>query len=187
MKERRFLYFALGVLAVISVGAVTNQVSPAGAPGLGIGDEGIMFPDGTVLTTADTRRAFYLTDIEYLPSFISLLACQEGYHFASLGEIAEVTNLRYASELDDAHSKEDSGEGPPAERGWIRTGRDSGTNSSPGSGNCELWASIDNAHYGSEVAYWQGFPGVQDEDRFGVWYPSSSRCDVLRRVWCVQD
>jgi hypothetical protein len=52
VAEKRLLYFGLGVLAVVGVGAVTNQVAPVTSTGLAFGDRGIIFPDATVQTTA---------------------------------------------------------------------------------------------------------------------------------------
>lgn len=55
MREKRLLYFVLGVMAVVSTGAVTNQIAPlAPASGVALGDTGIRFPDGTEQTTAAT-------------------------------------------------------------------------------------------------------------------------------------
>jgi hypothetical protein len=51
MRERRSLYFALGVMTVVSLGAVTNQLAPSANP-LVLRDEGIQFPDGTIQRTA---------------------------------------------------------------------------------------------------------------------------------------
>jgi len=57
MKEKRWLYFALGVSAVLGVGAGTNWVASVDPPGLTLGDQGIIFPDGSVQTTAATLGA----------------------------------------------------------------------------------------------------------------------------------
>ena len=59
MPEKGWLYFALGVTTVISIGAVTNQILPlAPATGLELNDSGITFPDGTVQTTAASSSKF---------------------------------------------------------------------------------------------------------------------------------
>ncbi len=55
MSNKRFFYFTLGVLSVVSLGAVTNQLV---ANGLGLSDTGIIFPDGTVQTTAFADGTF---------------------------------------------------------------------------------------------------------------------------------
>lgn len=52
MTQKRWLYFALGVTTVISIGAVTNQLVPLTTAGVAIGDQGIIFPDGSRQTTA---------------------------------------------------------------------------------------------------------------------------------------
>jgi hypothetical protein len=58
MGEKRFLYFALGLLAVVSLGAVTNQFAPlAPTSGLAFSDTAITFPDGTMQLTAAGKPA----------------------------------------------------------------------------------------------------------------------------------
>jgi hypothetical protein len=77
MKERRFLYFALGVAAVVSVGAVTNQV--VSSPGaLGLSDDGIRFPDGTVQTTAPMDLGSAARSSFRYMCFAQMLEGQEG-------------------------------------------------------------------------------------------------------------
>ena len=56
MTEKRWLYFALGVTTIISLGAVTNQLVPVAPAGVALTDAGITFPDGTEQTTAATNE-----------------------------------------------------------------------------------------------------------------------------------
>lgn len=49
MTDNRLLYYALGVLTVVSIGAVS------------IGDDGVVFPDGSVQTTAAPPAAWSMT------------------------------------------------------------------------------------------------------------------------------
>jgi hypothetical protein len=51
MTEKPWLYFALGVTTVISIGAVTNQLIPAVPAGVALSDTGVIFPDGSEQTT----------------------------------------------------------------------------------------------------------------------------------------
>ena len=93
-KQSRWLYFALGVTTVISLGGVVNQVSSAARDsGVILGNDGIRFPDGSLQTTAaspDSRRAFYLTSSTHQGN-APLNACAPGFHFASMWEIHEGT------------------------------------------------------------------------------------------------
>ena len=52
MKEKRWLFFALGVSAILSLGAVTNQIVPLSTGSLALSEQGITFPDGSVQATA---------------------------------------------------------------------------------------------------------------------------------------
>lgn len=109
---------------------------------LALHQEGILFPDGTIQTTAarsDNRRAFYLTDSTW-DGGSALSACAEGFHMASLFEILDVSNLRYAREIGDSVETDDAGTGPPSNAfGWVRTGENSGSAGAAGQGNCNLW------------------------------------------------
>ena len=174
MIDHRLLYFVLGVLTVVGLGA------------LGLRSDGIEFPDGTVQTTAasaDPRRAFYLTQSRS-DGASPLTACALGFHMASLWEIHDVSTLRYATEEPDALSHADSGVGPPANNtGWVRTGWVANVDTTTGRGNCDAWTSNDAAHWGSTVSLkidWV-FP-------VAPWEPGVRRCDVVfQRAWCVVD
>jgi hypothetical protein len=121
--------------------------------------------------------------------------CAEGYHFASLWEIVDPSNLRYNPSLGMTSS--DSGAGPPSvivvrplpipipARGWVRTGYTSSTSTTPGRGNCDVWSSEDGAHSGTVVHLVSEWDiGGQD---IGVWNVDVAACDNDVRVWCMQD
>lgn len=197
MKERSLLYFALGVATVLSLGAVTNQISSAPASGLLLSDTGITFPDGTVQTTAasaDTRRAFYVTISEYNGAQ-ALAACAPGFHMAAIYEILDPSNLRYATNtegVNDVKRWPDSGVGPPTgEGGWARTGWASSGSSVEGRGNCFAWTSSDAGHYGTYVMLvrdWASATGTGNPAQIVTpWDSFIHTCDDLDNVWCVQD
>ena len=123
MTEKRWLYFALGVTTVISIGAVTNQLVPAAPAGVALSDTGITFPDGTVQTTAaaaNPRPSFFLTDSGFNGA-TARNACGSGYRMAQLWEILDPSNLRYASEAPGAMNMGDDGPIPASRSGWVRT------------------------------------------------------------------
>ena len=101
---------------------------------------------------------------------------------ASLWEIADPTNLRYNTSLGQAVA--DSGQGPPSSmEGWVRTGYQSDNSSTPGRGNCTVWAGPGG--WGTVVNlldYWTS--GGQD---MGVWNAGTAGCVLTRAVWCVED
>ena len=141
----------------------------------------------STLTVSPTsyRRIFYLTNLNY-PTNQTLTACGAGYHMASLWEIINVTNLVYEYDNPAAHTRADSGYGPPSGwYGWVRTGYDSSGSSTTGSGNCLNWTSIDVANYGVSVRLsnsWETAPG----DIF-TWDATSFTCNFTGPVWCVRD
>ena len=107
--------------------------------------------------------------------------CAPGYHFASLWEIADPSNLKYNTSL--GRSKDDSGEGPPS--GYyarVRTGFSADNSSTPGRANCNGWTST--AGYGTKAALlasWSSSPDI------GVWDVTVTECDVTSTIWCIED
>ena len=120
-------------------------------------------------------------------------ACAEGYHFASMWEIADPSNLKYNTSLGS--TSPDSGAGPPSQlvgsgysipaQGWVRTGFESSTAAVAGRGNCDAWSSAKRLTSGTVASLtsdWSG--GTQD---VGVWNTDVRTCGNSVRVWCVQD
>lgn len=205
MTEKCWLYFALGVTSVISLGNVFNQIVPLATDGgIALSDTGIAFPDGTVQTTAaggDPRRAFYLTNSEYYGYMADGFngdgsgVCATGFHFASLWELLGVSNLRYATDEeggDDVFRHPDSGRGPPsAVSGWIRTGYVAQALSVEGANNCENWTSTNIDHRGTIVRLgfaWGAATGDGDPSVvIAPWDSSFDSCLANRSVWCVEN
>jgi hypothetical protein len=144
------------------------------------------------LSTTSGLRQFYLSKA-YVRGNGAATACAEGYHFASMWEIVDPSNLKYNTSL--GQTSPDSGAGPPTQlvgsgysipaQGWVRTGHDSSSEAVAGQGNCRAWLSFNPAHSGTVAnlpAEWTG--GTQD---VGVWNTEVSACDNFVRVWCVQD
>ena len=127
-------------------------------------------------------RQFYLTEVDFQGNQ-TLTACAAGYHFASLWEIIDPSNLRYNTTLGYAQS--DSGHGPPSSVwGWVRTGYVT-SDAETGQGNCNDWASYSVHRYGSRAqlpASWTG--GYED---VGVWFCARELCNGDNHVWCIED
>ncbi len=114
--------------------------------------------------------------------------CAEGFHFASLWEILDTSNLRYDTDL--GHTEDDSGEGPPnvaaAGAGWVRTGQAAATGvagSGAGLFNCSNW---------TESSGGAGSAAIPQEDwtlakPISPWTLTSWDCGFTVRVWCVED
>jgi hypothetical protein len=110
--------------------------------------------------------------------------CASGYHFASLWEIMDPSNLKYDTAL--GLMRDDSGEGPPTylASGWVRTGYDRDTSTTPGKGNCNNWvtSTSGNGTYASLSNQWAA--GLED---IHVWEVGSNSCGGALYVWCVED
>ena len=129
-------------------------------------------------------REFYLTQYRFHDGNDALTACAEGYHFASLWELVDPSNLRYNTSL--GYTRADSGQGPPAAGGWVRTGYQSSTNQTfPGRGNCAVWTSDATLDYGTTILLpFDWTLGVQD---MGVWDVTVNSCHSQIPVWCIED
>lgn len=109
--------------------------------------------------------------------------CADGYHFASLWEILDPSNLKYDTDL--GRTQADSGQGPPTlSYGWVRTGYSSSTSSTPGWGNCNAWTSSSGEHSGTTAYLPRDWTAGRD---IYVWEVYAPRCNVNRYVWCVAD
>jgi hypothetical protein len=123
----------------------------------------------------------------------ALDACADGYHFASLWEIADPSALKYAPRLGQTAT--DSGAGPPTgirgfsitipARGWVRTGYLDSTGVTPGRANCDVWTSDSGTNDGTTVHLPSDW--ASGSQKVGVWIAESYACNSNIRVWCVQD
>ena len=127
-------------------------------------------------------RRYYLTVDPYPPTSAKSV-CEAGFHFASLWEIMDTSNLMYDYSL--GLTELDSGEGPPTHwKGWIRTGYTNSSTNTPGIGNCLGWKESGSDQYGTYIflnEYWS------DGGDFGNWKVSASTCNLSNRVWCVEN
>jgi len=128
-------------------------------------------------------RHVYLTKANYATNQVRT-ACASGYHTASFWELYDISNLIYDYNHPDAYTKTDSGYGPPSYwYGWVRTGYDSSSSSTTGTGNCNNWSSTSNSVYGVSVRLsrtWETAPGD-----IGPWDATTFTCNFAGPVWCV--
>ena len=154
------------------------------------GDEVAASAPQAPLASSAGMRQYYLTVFDYTGSEADgsdgngAGVCAEGYHFASLWEILDPSNLKYNTTLGPT-GREDSGQGPPSYMsGWVRTGWEVSTSSTVGRGNCNLWSSNDSGHYGTSAYLphdWTTATGPH------VWVTNSRSCNTTPKVWCVAD
>lgn len=114
------------------------------------------------------------------------LACEAGYHMASLWEIADPSNLKYNPGLPTSLQHPDSGQGPPAGQiGWVRTGyASSSTTGIPGQDNCDSWTSNSDGESGTYVSLATDWTAGAD---IHVWAAGTYPCNWSLSVWCVED
>jgi len=144
-------------------------------------------------STTSGMRQFYLSNT-VVKGDGAATACAEGYHFASLWELADPSNLKYNPSL--GLTSDDSGAGPPTQvvgrlgstysaQGWIRTGYNASTVAIVGQGNCDAWTSQSGTDSGT-VANLPSNWSANEQD-IGVWNAEVKACNSTAWVWCVQD
>ena len=113
--------------------------------------------------------------------------CTNGYHFASLWEVLDPSNLKYNTNL--GYVTDDSGQGPPTTAqtyAWVRTGYDGNTGGVAGQANCNAWASASGSDVGTYVRLSSDWTNPATQD-IHVWDASLGYCSNTLRVWCVAD
>jgi|RhiMetdeSRZDD1v2_1073273.scaffolds.fasta_scaffold42096_5 hypothetical protein len=127
-------------------------------------------------------KTFYLTTGLFAGNE-ALQACDKGFHMASLWEIRETTNLSY--DTSRGLTTDDSGSGPPAAPGWIRTGFFSTGQNVVGS-NCNAWTSNLSSDNGTEAGlqgdFWDNAALV-----ISPWIAVVEQCSLRSNVWCVEN
>jgi hypothetical protein len=133
----------------------------------------------TDLAASSGTRQYYLTRSATNGANAST-ACANGYHFASLWEILDPTNLDYNADL--GRTRDDSGAGPPTYDGWVRTGYSSNNDSTAGQANCNVWSTTSgNGTRARMTSDWTGTKHIH------VWFVGTMGCSSTRYVWCVED
>jgi hypothetical protein len=128
-------------------------------------------------------RQYYLTLSGYNGA-TAKSACGPGYHMASLWEILDTTRLRYNTTL--GYTQDDSGQGPPAYSGWIRTGYNNNSGGSPGNSNCFGWTTSSASFVGSSALLESDWICSGGGD-IHVWSSGTFSCSSDLKVWCVAD
>jgi hypothetical protein len=137
------------------------------------------------VTSSDARH-FYVTDFN-VATDATLTACSIGYHMASMWEILDPSNLVYNFAHPDAHTKADSGHGPPSFwYGWVRTGQSSSNANTGTFDNCNNWTSTSASDTGVSVRLtrtWETPPA----EIGGIWDATDFSCNFTGPVWCVKN
>ena len=151
--------------------------------------------DGETCTAPPLRRYYLTTGLHDGGDAADPGVCADGFHFASLWEIIDPSNLEYDGAL--GFVKDDAGEGPPAgittitAFGWVRTGFSSSDISTPGRGNCDGWSSA-TASQGTAAWLLENWDsgvsqGLPIGPASGPWVTDNVPCNISAPVWCVQD
>jgi len=158
------------VAAIVAVALLIRGPAPASAAG------------EAVSAATDNMRRYYLGSSVHASSAID--GCDPGYHFASLWEILDPSNLAFEAALSGA-TRTDVGDGPPTELvGWVRTGYSSNTGPVAGQANCSAWASDSGGEWGTTAqlpADW--LTGGE----LHVWDVGTRDCSLVAYIWCVED
>ena len=160
--------------------------------------DGFRFPDGTLQATAaiaESGRRFYLSQ-DHVMGDATVDACAAGFHFASIWEILDPSNLVYDTTLG-ATFPTDSGSGPPtARQGWVRTGDEPRpTDIEVGLAGCALtaggdpWTTASMNITGTLVRLVDPVLDVWNSPATHIspWVGDTASCDTSNPVWCIED
>ena len=166
----RGLAVALLIVAVI---VVTSMLVRGPAPASAAGE--------AVSAATDNMRRYYLGAVVYANTAIT--GCAPGYHFASMWEIVDPSNLVYDTVLGVLDA--DSGEGPPTTWfGWVRTGYSADYGTTVGHANCDAWTSIASQEYGTTARLTSSWLAGGE---LHVWDVGIGDCQYPAHIWCVED
>ena len=167
----RFLVSALLALAVIVMAALLMRgPAPASAAGEALS------------AVTDGMRHFYLAPA-VANATEAVGACESGYHFASLWEILDTSNLVYDTTLGVVPSGADAGSGPPTNmEGWVRTGYSMNNGINPGQANCLAWTAMTGNGSTVKLPYNWATGG-----EIHVWDAGIAACGSASYVWCVEN
>ncbi len=129
-------------------------------------------------------RQYYLTPHTYCGNQANGAGvCAAGFHFASLWEILQTATLSYNTTLGQTFA--DSGQGPPDNNGWVRTGNVSGSSTTAGAANCNNWTAT-MGYYGTVARPSDDWTPAQAT--FQGWVVQAVQlCYPGAPVWCVED
>jgi len=198
-RERKILIIDIDLTRNVVVLIIAGLILAAVVGYLALGNQGAAAADlpaaaeapAAPAASSNGMRRYYRTLNTYT-SPQALTACATGYHFASLWELLDTSNLEYNNDHPDAYTLEaDMGEGPPTggggfgRHGWIRTGYNSSSSTGlAGQDNCNAWTSTNGSHYGTTVGLSYAWGSAED---IFVWEASVVGCDYSTGVWCVED
>jgi hypothetical protein len=171
----------IALVAIVAVALLSHNVGNA---------------QGTVFTSTAPIRGYYLTKNTITGSKV-LTACATGYHFASIWEILNTSDLHYNTTL--GRSNANSGLGAPsisytldrsvidAPIGWIRTG-------GALDANCKNWTSNSATDQGSAAGLTTANTSAPLWGVFSTSTKQEISCDDTLSgtplpvgVWCVQN
>lgn len=138
----------------------------------------------------DSRKQYYLSTDRVTGGEVGRV-CRRGFHMASLWEILDTSNLKYATQLG-VHIL-DQGSGPPSgSGGWIRTGWTTTSGSLegsdvPGQAHCFLWTSSSDSYSGTIVWLTNDWTKNWKSRSIEPWQAGAVSCDNKENVWCAED
>jgi hypothetical protein len=152
----------------------------------------VLMSNGASVIWVSARRKWYIGAIGGAATgAAALTACNPGFHMASMWEVREPALLQYdASQLWALGAFTDIGTGPPTGTppAWIRTGFVSDTSNTRGHGNCAMWTSASNAHYGTKISLPDSWDGaIEPSSSTAPWVAQPVTCNTNSPVVCIED
>lgn len=133
-------------------------------------------------------KMYYLTENTF-DGGDAIMACDLGFHMASMSEIQDPSNLQYANRSTAAYALLVDGQklGAPSNRtGWVRSGV-----SPPSSAyDCGDWRGRYDTELGNTLAlydFWYASEHDQPISGLNTWWQAARKpCSQREHVWCVE-
>lgn len=188
-----------------TIGYGENVVYLTGLAVSQVGPESVGIDGGTAIgrnaclrgSCAPRGRRYYLTEDTFDGSQAAdPTNCDAGFHFASIYEITDTTQLSY--DQTRGATPLDQSEGPPALRqAWVKTGTGPSTATLAGSADCQGWTSANSNHQGSLVSLGANGTGTSNfalnlwndpvNSTLLPWVGGTTQCILPRPIVCLED
>ena len=134
-------------------------------------------------------KMYYLTENTF-DGGDAIMACDFGFHMASISEIQDPSNLQYANRSTAAYDSLVDGQrlGAPSNRmGWVR----SGVYSPLGVYDCGDWRGKYDTQLGNTLAlydFWYASEHEQPVSHLNTWWQAARQiCSQPKPVWCAEN
>jgi hypothetical protein len=157
-------------------------------------------PPATVNAGVPAQRKMYYLTLTSFTAADAIMACDSGFHMASISEIQDPSSVQYAPGRKPTYDStykfvpfDQASDQFPDHTGWVRAG-DGLSGVVQDQDNCDLWKSSSAQQSGTTMtrrSLWGENNGhsLYEESDPAAWWQSTqtASCSQPEPVWCVED